>query len=86
MQTNATHSLFDVSAFNGNGNDEFAFSPPASFAGTLTADEKLIDLDAAGKLFTFVADGTAPELLKPGPGGAITAKAQQFLQVYRIDA
>jgi hypothetical protein len=86
MQTNATHSLFDVSSFHGNGNNGFAFSAPAPFAGTLTADEKLIDFDTAGKLFPFVADRTAPELLKPCPGGAITAKAQQFLQVYRIDA
>jgi hypothetical protein len=61
-------------------------APSASFAGTLTADEKLIDFDTTGKLFPFVSDRTAPELLKPCPGGAITAKAQQFLEIYRIDA
>lgn len=56
MQTNATHSLFDVSAFYGNGDNRLAFSTPAAFSGTLTADEKFIDLNTAGQLFTLMAD------------------------------
>ena len=86
MQTNATHSFFEVSAFNGNRYDGFAVGPSASFARTFTAEEKFIDLDAAGQLFTIITDGAAPKLLKPGPGCAVTAEAKQFLQVRSIDA
>ncbi len=86
MQTNATHSLFYVSALNGNRYDGFSFGPSTSLARTLTTDEELIDLDAAGQLFTLMTHSATPELLKPGPGGAVTAKAQQFLQVRGTDA
>jgi len=85
MQTNATHSLFEVSTFNGNRYDGFAFGRAASLAGALATDEELIDLNAAGQLFTLTTDGAAPELLKPCPGSAVTAEVQQFLQVHGID-
>ena len=85
MQTNATHSLFEVSAFNGNRYDSFAVGPSASFARSFTAEEKLIDFDAAGELLTIITDGAAAQLLKPGPGRAVTAEAKQFLQVRGTD-
>ena len=34
----------------------------------------------------MVADGAAPELLKPSPCGTVAAKAKQLFQVYRIDS
>jgi hypothetical protein len=52
MQTNATHSLFNVSTFDGNRHNGFTFSSPASFAGALTTNEKLIDFNTARELFT----------------------------------
>ena len=33
----------------------------------------------------MVADGAAPQLLKPGPCGTVAAKAKQLFQVDRID-
>lgn len=85
MQTNATHSLFEVSALNGNRYDGFAFGPTASFARAVSTDKELIELNAAGQLFTLFTNGAAAQLLKPGPGSAITAEAQQLLQVRCID-
>ena len=85
MNANATHSFLEVSALNGERHNGFAPGPTAALAGTLTTDKKFIDLDPAGQLFTIITDGAAPKLLKPGPGSAVTPKAQQFLQVHRID-
>ena len=85
MQTNATHSLLAVSALHADGYDGFTFGPTAAFAATMATNAELINLDAAAQLFTIMADGAAPELLEPGPGGAVTAKAQQFFQVRGID-
>ena len=86
MQANAPHSLADVSALDGDRYDGFAFGPTASFAGALATNEELIDLNSAGKFFTFMPDGAAPELLKPGPGSTVTAETKQFLQVHGINA
>jgi hypothetical protein len=78
--------FFDVLTNDDDGYDGFAFGPTASFVATFATDETLIDFDAVGKLLSLFTDGAAPELLKPGPGGAVAAKAQQFLQVRGIDA
>ena len=32
-----------------------------------------------------MADGAASELLEPGPGGAVAAKAHQFFEIDSID-
>jgi hypothetical protein len=63
-----------------------AFSATLPFAGALAADEKLIDLNMAGKLFTVWADGTSAKLLQPCPRGVIVAETQELLKVHRIDA
>ena len=60
MQTNATHSFFDVSALNGDQHNGIAFGSTAWLSGTLTADEKLIDLNAAGELFSLLTNSAVP--------------------------
>ena len=75
MQTNATHSLFNVSSLNGDSNNGFALGTAASFAGLLAADEKFIHFNSPGQFLAILAYGAASKLLQPAPSGAVTAKA-----------
>lgn len=86
MQANATHSLLHLSALHGHGDNGFALGPAAALAGALAADDKFIHFHAAGEFPAILADGAAPQLLQPAPGGAVAAQTQQLLEIGGIDA
>jgi hypothetical protein len=46
VQSNATHSFFVGSSFNGDGDYGFALSAPTAFTGSGSTDEKLVHFHA----------------------------------------
>ena len=67
------------------GDDGLAGGTPAALAGLAAADEGLVGLDVAAERAAIRIDHGAADLLQPGPGRAVAAKAQLPLQLQRRD-
>ena len=85
MHEYTTNLFLGIISFNSNNDNGLAFSTQTTFAVTLTADGKLIDLDTAGLLFAILADVTLMELLESSPCRPIVSRAKEFFKVYCIN-